>query len=318
MKTLLFVLLTVILLFACSTPADAQTKSKTESSPGLSVTTFDAPEGAIKVCLPGDMAAGDTISGTVVLEPAGQNEVEKRKNSNTLEGYVIQIETQKFPAAGGVIQRVVLPAQPILILLDPNGKQTARVPIPLAPAPHSPAKPTFQLPINGQTGRPIEVQGPFDGDSSNTTAKVGDAPAKILAESPRKLVVDSPRDVVGPTQIEVKENGRAATAPFRNLKISLTAPKTSLLKGESTELHVEVQGLEGLTQPVQVQLENHSPSIVNLGRGNTQNIVVPANPSSTNGQQIFTRTLTGVTPGTFNITAGIEPHATQPQPSRAP
>ncbi len=41
------------------------------------------------------MAAGDTISGTVVTEPPGTNETERAQNWAELNGYVIELEGQK-------------------------------------------------------------------------------------------------------------------------------------------------------------------------------------------------------------------------------
>ena len=57
----------------------------TNNANGLLVTTFDTPQGKIKVNLTDDASAGDTISGTVVTEPAGKNDTERahdRSHSN--------------------------------------------------------------------------------------------------------------------------------------------------------------------------------------------------------------------------------------------
>jgi hypothetical protein len=135
--------------------------------------------------------------------------------------------------------------------------------------------------------------------------RIGNSDAKLLAESPRKVVIESPRDVVGPTTIEVKENNTSTTGQFRNLKIDLTAPKTSLLKGESTELHVQVTGLEGLTQPVNVQLQNQSPSTVQLSGGNTQTQTVRPQDVQTGGVYTWNGNLIGVQRGSFFIVATV-------------
>ncbi|HJX83319.1 MAG TPA: hypothetical protein VJ723_03125, partial [Candidatus Angelobacter sp.] len=115
---------------------------------------------------------------------------------------------------------------------------------------------------------------------------------------------------------------------FRNLKIDLTAPKTSLKKGESTELHVEVSGLEGLHQPIPLQLTNQSPNTVNLGGGNTQTIVIQPSQVSTGGTFVKTVPVTGIRSGSFVITSDIPtglyvppapaPGATRPPPSTTP
>ena len=261
----------------------------------------------VKVSLPDDMAAGDTISGTVIAEPSGKTDKDKERNAGELNGYVIELETQKSPVSNGVMRRIALAPTmlaPSLILLDSKGKQIAVFPIVLLPsAPTAPS--TVNLPPLGQTGRPLQVQGPFDGDSSNTSAKIGGTDAKVIAESPRKLVVETPGNVVGPSEIKVTENGTTARGAFRNLKIDLTAPKTSLMKGESTELHVQVNGLEGITQPVQVQVRNESPSNINLNGGNTQNIVIQPSQVKMDGSFNWTTNVTGIGNGGFQITGKL-------------
>src|SRR5947207_6115089 len=49
---------------------------ESRSANGLNISTFTTPQGVIKVNLPDDMAAGDTISGTVTEEPNGKNDAE--------------------------------------------------------------------------------------------------------------------------------------------------------------------------------------------------------------------------------------------------
>jgi hypothetical protein len=306
-RRLLFVSLSLALSTLLISVQRSGSSAQTRQDGGIYTATLQTRQGTVKVNLPGDMAAGDTISGTVIAEPAGKTDKDKQQNAGVLEGYVIELEKQKFPVSGGVIQRVhLVPAvsAPLLILFDSKGKQIAVTPIVVLPS--APAAPsTVNLPALGQTGRPLQIPGPFDGNSANTKAKIGGTDAKVIAESPRQLVVETPRNVVGPTEIKVTENGSATTGPFRNLKIDLTAPKTSLLKGESTELHVQVSGLEGITQPIPIQLQNQSPSTVNLAGGNTQTIPIQPSQVTTGGIFNSTRVLTGVQNGSFNITATV-------------
>jgi hypothetical protein len=300
---------------------------------GTKITTLETKRGKIKVYLPDDMAAGDTISGTVTSEPTGKNEKEKERNAGELNGYVIELENQKSPVSGGVMRRIILAPniiEPSLILLDEKGKQVTTVKISVAPTPAATRPSNFVVGGVGQTGKPIVVRGPFDGDSANTSAKVGDSKAKVIAESPRRLVVESPRDVVGPTRIEVTENGATAAGQFRNLKIDLTAPKTSLLKGESTELHVQVNGLEGLSRPIQIQVQNQSPSTVVLMGGNVQSIQIQPGQVQTGGTFPWSTGVTGTGNGPFMITGTLPPgiffapdpspppSTTQPSPNPSP
>jgi len=298
----------VVLAIAALSLGQKPGVATTETPTGIVTTTLQTPQGKIKVTLPDDMAAGDTISGTVVAEPSGKTDKEKERNGEVLNGYVIEFANRKGRVSDPFGRIYVPPTinAASLILLDAKGKQVATAVIPVASAP-TPGPSTFQVRGVGQTGKPIQVHGPFDGDSANTSAKVGDTDAKVLAESPRKMVFESPREVVGPTKIQITENGATATAPFRNLKIDLTAPKTSLLKGESTELHVEVSGLEGLSQTINIQIENQSPSTVVLVGGNVQSIQIPPGLVQTGGTFPWSTGLTGTGNGGFTITGSLPP-----------
>jgi hypothetical protein len=173
--------------------------------------------------------------------------------------------------------------------------------------------PTFNIPPLGQTGRPIVITGPFDGNSSNTQFVFGPTVpvtgdwngffAPILAESPRKTVLSSPSNVTGPIQITVKEGDKQATGTFRNVGVNLSAPKTSLLKGEKTELKVEVSGLQGIKEPVPLTLE--SKGVITMEGGMYQPLVIQPSQVSVDGRYSTTRGITGVQAGGWNATATV-------------
>jgi hypothetical protein len=57
----------------------------------LTVVTFKVDSGTIKVYLPDDMAAGDTISGTVIAEPRGATAEDRSRSKGLLNGFVVEI-----------------------------------------------------------------------------------------------------------------------------------------------------------------------------------------------------------------------------------
>ena len=182
--------------------------------------------------------------------------------------------------------------------------------------------PAFNIPPLGQTGRPIVITGPFDGNSSNTVlngtalrSTVQDFEKNtenvsggfgLLAESPRKAVFQSPANVTGPIQITLREGNTQATGNYRNVGVDLTAPKTSLLKGESTTLRVEVSGLEGIKQPVPLTIE--SRGVITMAGGTYQPLVIQPSQVSADGRYSTTREITGVQPGGWGATATVETH----------
>ena len=306
---LLFAALVLVpaLVFVNLISAQKESSSSSQSSGGLRVVTLTTTRGDIKISLPDDIRAGDTISGTVTAEPKGKDPTERKENYERLLRQMIKFDTQRWHVSDGEIHLTIPESakDPQMILTDEQDKKLAQAMLALMRLAELMAKSQTGLPELGQTGRPYTINGVFDGNSANTNVIIGGAPAKVLAESPRQVIVESPRGIVGPTNVEVKENGASTTGSFRNLKIDLTAPKTSLLKGESTELHVEVQGLQGITQPVQVQVQNQSPSNINLAGGNTQNIIIQPGQVPSSGTFNWTTTVTGTGNGGFVVTGSL-------------
>ena len=318
--------LTFFIVNITNFPEDAlsndRVSSTTETNWGLHTTTFTTPEGKIKVNFPDDMAAGDTISGTVIAEPSGATLEERERNSDELNGYVVEVEAEDKTVKEASVKTKLLTGVAIpaglaggvttLILKDNKGKIVAKTQIPVQPKPpaiETPSVPTsddFQLPSVGQAGRPIEVSGPFDGDIDTTAVKIGGKEVEVLAESPRKVVVQSPRDVVGPTEIEVKEANVVAKGEMNNLKVSLSADRTTLHKGEVATLGVRVSGLKGLQNPVPLILTNETPEVVNMQGGNYQVINITPAETQEEGTYFIERSLTAIQTGGFNIRAQIE------------
>jgi hypothetical protein len=162
------------------------------------------------------------------------------------------------------------------------------------------------------------VAGPFDGDSATTRASIGGRDVKVLAESPRRIVVQCPEEVVGPTGIEVREGETATQGEFRNVQVLLSAPKLSLTRGETTEMRVEVRGLEGLEEPLELRVVNRSPSVVRVEGGDTQTLAISPGDVQTGGRYMTARTLTGLRTGSFDISADLVPPGPVFQPAPQP
>ncbi|HSP17108.1 MAG TPA: hypothetical protein VLV78_20365 [Thermoanaerobaculia bacterium] len=297
-----------------STPRDVNVLSgSVETANGLHVVTFDTLQGTVTVNLPDDMAAGDTISGTVIAEPKGQTADEKAKNEDTLNGVVVQVADQQTPASSQkgkwIVPAAALAAIP-LVLRDRGGREIGKVSVPVAKAVPPSQQPAtgFQVPATGQTGRPVEIKGAFDGDFGTSSVKVGGKNIDVLAESPRKLVAKSPTDVVGVTDIEVTKRDVVQKCEFHNISIKLSAPTTNLKSGQTTLMTVTVEGLSGLTTAFPVSVVNRSPHVVKVAQGDMQTIQVDPSKAQ-KGTFVATRTLTGVMPGGFNISASIPPRA---------
>jgi len=321
-----------------------------ETAQGLRRIIFDTAPGRVTVNLPDDMRVGDRISGTVVEEPKGGSPDEREKNKSTLDAMVIDVGGTKLHAseaqfitniepgsygpqvatgnANFVIENVI-----VELRSGPGDAVLGIAEVPITPGPKPPAVTTpdpkmtpFTIPPLGQTGRPFEIFGPFDGNSSNTTLRYGPVGStaqdfekntenvsggfgliRPLAESPRKIVFESPPNLTGPVELNVKEGSVQSTGTCRNVGVRLTAPKTNLLKGERTILTVEVNGLQGIKKPVPLTLE--SKGVITMEGGMFQPLFIQPSQIGADGRYTTTRGITGVQTGGWTSTATL---VTQP------
>ena len=287
-------------------PPPAET-AETLTGNGLHTVTFHLPQGTIRANFPDDLAAGDTISGTVLASPSGQTPAQKESNYGELSGYVLDVEQQKTPVSDKSLQWAVPSALSggiaMIVLRNPQGVPVARSPIPVGVPAEGADSGGFDLPTTGNAGGSASARGPFDGDFRTTAVTVGGVPALLLAESPRKVVFQPPAGQMGLSKLEVRKGSASATAPFRTIGVLLTATSTNLLKGQTATLTVTVQGLQDLTEPVDLVLLNRSPGVVNLQGGPEQRFVIEPKQVRPDGTYVQARTLTGILPGGFNLMA---------------
>jgi hypothetical protein len=383
------------LIIAQTAKTQSTTNANAKTSGGLTVATFEVNPGAIRVYLPDDMAAGDTISGTVIAEPKGQTPEERSKNETQLQRYVVtisyrdwtpasktppiaifdlsktlatpntpplvnltfklpqrinlglfQMPNETAPAAGDTVfpdcvKVSCIPVDQIVLdlplILAESPDLDARL-LPSNPKPTEPTDPTdptrplivplseltlpFTIPSLGQTGRPIAITGPFDGNSSNTTLNGTTVKSTVqdfekgtenvsggfglirpLAESPRKAVFKVPTNVTGPIELNLKERDVETKGTFRNVGVNLSAPKTDLLKGEQTSLRVEVSGLEGIKYAVPLTLTYEG--VITMEGGPYQPLRIRPSQVGADGRYSTTRKITGLQAGGWGATATV-------------
>ncbi len=292
----------------CKPKTQTPNAVKNQTDNGAVRTSFQTPQGEVKVNLPDDMAAGDTVSGTVTVEPAGNSDASRGENQKVLEGCVIELEGQKTKVKDKIFIRTIpiaLTPNSRTLSLSCDGQPDTNAEIPIS-ATQPPAPKQFTVPTGGQQGQNIQIIGSCNGlFSTEDVVNIGGTAAPPIAESPRKLIVQDISEATGPTKIEVKENGATMDCPFRNIGIKLSAPKTDLRRGEKTMLQVQVMGLQGINQPLPLDLVNQSPSIINMGGGVSQHTTINPSAVQPNGTWSTDRNLTGIQAGAFNITGTV-------------
>ena len=328
-----------------------------ENKVGLRTVRYQLPAGNIRVNLPDDFRSGDTITGTVTAEPNGRTEEERNKNQTELNKYGVEI-IAPLPPGGGATPKgtsTVSTTFPIWRSPSINSKITFFIPISVEPnelravmtainvglTKNDPntnipieivqlslgstqpiqvtgTKQTWQMPQIIQTGRPVEIRGPFDGRAGNTSVIFNGNPLWILAESPRGCVfTDKPAEVgalayaqgsdihLGSGEVTIKENGKQQNLPVRVVKLGLNAPKTNLMKGEKTTVNIEVSGLKGLAERESLPLQLTSSGVVKMTGGDSQSLQIRHDDVDKEGIFRTTRGVTGLSVGGWNVTATV-------------
>jgi hypothetical protein len=289
---------------AAEQSAGAAVEVRTEL--GLHAAVFNVPQGQIRVNVPDDMAAGDTISGTVFAEPAGTAPVAREQNKSELAGYIVDLEP---PATSGAKNRFKLRvpgnvSRVRVVLRDRKKRVVTQCDFPVRPtqpAAGAPGPDQFDLPLGGQAGSFLTVRGPFDGEMETTAVNIGGSGATLIAESPRKVVFQSPAGIVGSSRIEVIEGGVTVRNAFQSLGVKAGASKTGLKGGETAMMTAVVSGLKGMKEPAWLIISNRAPNVVLIEGGTVQHISIHPGDVASDGTFRVTRALTGVKSGAFDI-----------------
>ena len=228
-KRNIIVIFLIALISTVGVYAQSNFSNTIDIEDGLHILTYRTPVGNVKVFLPDDLSAGDTISALVVAYPGGNSQNKKTKNLNTLNNYYLEAGTDIVPVGSGYITMNIsknMAGSNLKFTLRDNQRReirTSTVPVQLfwsaIDLPEVPTALDYHIPLIGQSGRLVEIKGPFDGQFSTTSFKVGGKQASIVAESPRKLIFETPVDVIGATELELREENVVVKRPFTNLRV---------------------------------------------------------------------------------------------------
>jgi cell division protein FtsN len=216
--------LLVYLLLCHSAPSMSE-----NAASGVYTVELKSKAGLVKIFLPDDISAGDTVSAAVALYPGGVTGEAMNSNLRILSSYIIETSFFNVSASQKSI-KINVPRNSAgtkmkFTLRDASMKalDSASVPIGLSSAAvgevETPTPYDYQCPLIGQAGRTVEIKGPFDGDFATTDFKIGNKKANVIAESPRKLVFESPTDVIGSVEVVLVERDVEVRRPFTCLQV---------------------------------------------------------------------------------------------------
>lgn len=287
---------------------DPAISSRFEERSALQVVSFLTPEGQLEVLIPTELQAGDTLSGSLAFEASGEGR-QLSKNLGGLRSYSLELSGQDVRLLRETWTLTLPESLPGIVeisLWDVTGELLAANAVPLAENPE--ASDLFRIPRFTQGGQTFSIRGPFDGDLSNTTVALGEAGASVLAESPRRLVVRAPQRPVGSVEIRITEGETTAVGELRNIDVRVAARQPTITTGERLDLNVEVSGLQGLDQPVRIELVNHTLALAHfLDAGLSPVLVFQPDQVNPNGTANQSLQLEGNQGGAFDIEARLAP-----------
>lgn len=266
-----------------------------------SKTTTLTRDGTIHIYLPDDAAQGDVVNGTVVARPEGKTPAEKRKSLERLMQYALVLPdgsrvsfSQEDPGGPlmGFITGMKIPAvdKMRLEVVSDRNRAVSNPELSVLPAAF------HQIPVPEQlslakkvlvSNEPMVLLKSSSMDenvaikltrfqSVTSPENFKDAINLMpLTSSPRKAVYSFPTGLTGVYNVYVEhpdgDTDRIDLVYIADIQASIG--KGNLMRGEVTQLEIEVNGLEECPfRPVRLEIRNHSPSVIQLAEGNYQMI----------------------------------------------
>ncbi len=260
---------TLLASFALGLPQmPAEALDAWASPAGLRVLRTHLPEGDIVVYLPSRMSAGETISGSVYMEPAGESQSRQASNAMALAkhsidatGTTINVGQPQFtlrtPENGSPLS---------LTVRSEDGGTAARMTVDLSAGTGSdePAA----CPVVEQ-GTAIRIVGRFDGKRDTTYAWIDGVPTGVIAEGSRDCIVSTMGSDLGSHRLKVRDNGVESEHVVNVVRVEVKTPTDARI-GRKTAIEVRVDGLEGADMasfPLRVVLKNSMPKLFPFGEG---------------------------------------------------
>lgn len=264
--------------------------------PGVGLTLIKSKDAAVGLVVVDGMKEGQTVSTTVVAMP------KMRGDSSATEGLVLVDPAGKQHAVSpGKVITFVLGAAPVISLMK-GGQTLGTKPLVINPAPG--ANPQLLV----QSNRISSLHGKFDGNAANTTAKIGDTPLKVIAETPTDMIVAIPDlDVQGPMTIQISDNGGQSNVACDAVGVEATGPRVMKL-GQRSTVEVVLHGLQRFRDmklkgsALYAYVMNETPEVATLDKkARAVSEKVDPRKISKEGDYRLRVGLTAVGPGTFRL-----------------
>jgi hypothetical protein len=270
-------------------------------SNGLYIIQYQSPEGLIILYVP-RAEPGGWAAGSVELKAGGGSQRAMAKNLDQLRAYTCNIEEETIRLDQSHF-RIKTPRNPNrrVSIRDEKGKLLAAEQLSAGDA---------KEPIAGNSfytcGEPAAVSGDFDADLDNSAMRFQGREVPLVAETNDALFFVPTEEHTGQPSYSITEGTESSTVKSTVLCMAAFVDKQHLRSGESTQLHIEIKGVNSLEQPAELFIQNNSADHVRLSGGNTQTILIEPGEYQ---RDVFTKTIdvTAAATGGFNIMIDLTP-----------
>jgi hypothetical protein len=286
-------------------PIDATSVQK-----GYSVTSADlggvmsynlsTPQGSVYLGFPYYASPGETVSWSAILLEAGYATNEMQRNLKKLKDYQLRVGDNIYSLKGATRWTMTATQSINIALLSKNGKKTF---IEITVRLRLQATYTTTKTLVSTAGWPVCIPGQFDGNASNTQAQFGGSSIVVRAETSTSVIINPPTKLVGFQRVTIIDGGVTTEVDVRNVSLELYADKTQLHRGEGTNAHLKIHGVEEMDATAYVHLYNLSAGVVTMTGGNAQFFIINPGDAGPGGTVSYVRNLTGIRRGEFMIFA---------------
>lgn len=274
---------------------------------GLISYRFDTPHGSIYLGFPYYAAPGETISFSAILSPVGTSKKKIAKNLEKIKQYEIVIDDEHFALKEPTLWSMKARNSAKLAISSRKGGQPLAEIMANFVLHGSPAsEPSYSgddTVYHSTAGWPVCIPGEFDGIAENTQVRLGELEIEITAETASSVIFNPSEKPTGLQRINIVEGEDSIECVVRIVHLELTADKYDLMRGETTNLHLRIFGLEELDKTAYVSLINETTSVISMSGGNSQFFVIKPGEIGSGGVAAYDRKLSGIKRGRFVITA---------------
>ena len=269
---------------------------------GLVIEKYEVKDGSITVQYPEKLSSGKTISGKVIVQPQSEKPSKKTKQLESLQKHTL-IFGKNIPVKDGTFV-VDLPEGknlPIGILSkngDKIGQRISQLTEPLVGE-------KLKIPSTIKANSIEMIEGDFPGDVRKANLTLDENPVEIIAGNENHLFYTVENVDPGKHKLNLDYGDQKQVQEINLIDYTLSIDKTTLNRGEKAHVEVKVFGMQEVTDPVKLSVQNITIGTIILEGGEEQSILI--DPQEINESGIWEKEfeITSLKKGAFTLNTDL-------------